>query len=242
MGINGSVSEGGVDQEEDPLEDDVPVTVATSRTRVASPPKGGRRRLPLMAIGVLVVVALVVAGVLLSSGGGKSKPKAASTPSVAGFTTFKDQSAGFDVSYPSAWVAQSHPSAVALLVTFDNNPLDDLFVRVTSIPSTVDTGNVADIKAFTDAIISGTGVTVLQSESVTVGGTPAYYYLYTLPKDPTTGVTLVHSHFFIFPPHEMVELLFQTASTDFSGFAHTFDEVLATFQVTAPSSTTNTTS
>ena len=88
------------------------------------------------------------------------------------------------------------------------------------------------MKAFTDSVISGTNVTVLQQQSINIQGIAGYYYFYTLPKDPTTGVTLVHSHYFIFPPTHMVSLTFQTTDHDFAQLAPTFDQVVASLHLT----------
>jgi hypothetical protein len=71
---------------------------------------------------------------------------------------------------------------------------------------------------------------VLKQQAVTVNGLPGYYYFYSLPTDVATGTTLVHSHFFVFPPHEIVSLTFQSIDHDFSGLAHGFDQVIGTFQ------------
>jgi hypothetical protein len=107
-------------------------------------------------------------------------------------------------------------------------------VRVTPLTSAIDTTNVANIKAVTDAILSGTPINVFEQKSVTVNKIPGYYYLYTLPKDPASGVTLIHSHFFFFPqPQQMVSLVFQ--AVDLAGFnrlAPTFDQVIASIQAT----------
>ena len=222
MAINGSVSEGGVDQDDDALLDDPDLAPPTARKRVPTPPKGGRRRITLMVLVVVIVLGVVVAGVLLGSGGSKSK-----------FATFQDPRGGFNLTYPSSWtVTKDTDPTAALLVTLNSDPLDIMQIRVTSIAATVNTSNVADIEAVTNGVISGTRVKSLQPQSVTVDGFPAYYYLYSLPPDPTTGTTLEHSQFFIFPPHEMVDVVFQTEVSRASTYAGTFAQVIRSFQVT----------
>ena len=222
MAINGSVSEGSVDHDEDTLLDDPDLAAPPPRKRVASPPKGGRRRLRLTVLVVLVVVVVVVVGIVLGSGGGRSK-----------FATFRDPSGGFTLTYPSSWtVTKDTDSTVALLATVNSDPLDIMQIRVTPVDATVNTSNVADIEAVTNAVISGTKVNSLQPQALTVDGVPAYYYLYSLPRDPTTGTTLEHSQFFIFPPHEMVDVVFQTEVSRSSTYTGTFAQVIRSFQVT----------
>jgi hypothetical protein len=236
MAVNGSVSEDGVQQEEDSAEEDDDNTARRPQSREASPPKGGRHRAPLIAIGVAVVAVVGITAVLVNSGGGNGKPKTPSTtvaPRAAGFTSFNDPLAGFSLNYPNSWTAnKSNDNNVPLLLTIGGNPLDTLLVRVVGIPATVDVTNVDNIKAFTDAVVSGTGVKVLKQQSITVAGAPAYYYFYSLPADQTTGTVLVHSHFFVFPPHEMVSLTFQTIDSHFHDLAPVFDQVIASLRTT----------
>lgn len=242
MAVNGSVSEDGVDQAEDSPEEDVDDTDQGPVSREASPPKGGRRRAPLIAIGVAVLAAVAIIAVVLSSGGSKAKSKTTSTTvaPAAGFTTFRDTVAGFTLSYPTAWTStKSNDNDVPLQLTIGSNPLDTVLVRVVGIPATVDVSNVDNIKAFTDAVISGSKITVLKQQSLTVNGLPAYYYFYTLPADPATGTTLVHSHFFLFPPQQMVSVTFQTLNADFAALAPTFDQVVSSLR-TIPTGTSAT--
>jgi hypothetical protein len=234
MVVNGSVSSDGVDRAEVSAEDDVDDADRTAKTRPASPPKGGRRRIPLIAVGVVIVAAVAVIAVLVSSGGSGGSNKATSTTTVpvkAGFTAFSDAAAGFSLTYPASWTpVTSNDPNVPLLATIGTDNLNTFLVRVVPIPSTVDTSNVDNIKAVTDAVLSGTRITVLKQQSLTVNGLPAYYYFYTLPTEVGSGTTLVHSHFFLFPPHQMVSLLFQTQDKDFPGLAATFDKVVGSLR------------
>ncbi len=245
MVVNGSASSGGVDRAEVSAEDDVDDADRTSTARPASPPNGGRRRISLIAVGAVIVAAVAVTAALVSSGGGGGSKKATSTTTVpvkAGFTAFSDAAAGFSLTYPSSWTpSKSSDPNVPLLATIGDDNLNTFLVRVVPIPSTVDTSNVANIKAVTDAVLSGTRITVLKQQSLTVNGLPAYYYFYTLPTDVGSGTTLVHSHFFLFPPHQMVSLLFQTLDKDFSGLAATFDKVVGSLRATPATGSATTT-
>jgi hypothetical protein len=186
---------------------------------------------------VITVAVVAVVAVLISSGSSKpqAKPKSTSTTQAipGSFTTFNDQAAGFSLSYPPTWTTvKSTDPAVPLQLTFGAEGLDVLLVRVVPLQTSVDTSSVDNMKAFTDSVISGSNVTVLKQEGFTVGNVAGYYYFYTLPKDPNTGVTLVHSHFFVFPPHQMVSLTFQTLDRDFANLANTFDQVVSSLRVT----------
>ena len=237
MPVNGSVSEDSVDRTEEPAEDDLDDDVRTSSSPVEARGIRRRRRVPIAVMVVITVAVVAVAAVLISSGSSKpqAKPKSTTTtqPINASFTTFNDQAAGFSLSYPPSWtMVKSTDPAVPLLLNIGAEGLDTLLVRVVSLQTSVDTSSVDNMKAFTDSVISGSNVTVLKQEGFTVGNVAGYYYFYTLPKDPTTGVTLVHSHFFVFPPHQMVSLTFQTLDRDFANLADTFDQVVSSLRVT----------
>ncbi len=231
MVVNGSVSEDGVDATEDQGNDDSDATERQPATRYNSPAKATRGRLPIIVIGGVVVVIVAVVAVVLST---SSSPKKGAT-TTPGFATFVDQKAGFSMVYPSAWaVAPATDPDVPLLLNIGEDGLNTVLVRVTALQGTVNTSNETDIKSVTDAIISGTKVNVLQQQAIKVDGLLGYYYFYSLPVEPTSGTTLVHSHFFIFPQHEMVSIIFQTVDHDFSGLAHSFDQVIASFRPTTP--------
>ncbi len=230
MPANDSLNKPGVDTTEDDDDNPEPRRPATGQT----PTTRHRRRLPIIAMAAAVAVIIAVVAVIASNGSKTKSPAKAKPPPVnAAFTTFNDKAAGFSVSYPPAWTAvKTTDPAVPLLLNIGVQGLDTLLVRVVALQTSVDTTSVASMKAFTDSIISGANVTVLQQQSITIQNVPGYYYFYTLPKDPTTGVTLVHSHFFVFPPKQMVSLTFQTVDNDFARLAPTFDQVVASLRVT----------
>ena len=232
MAVNGSVSDEGVDHAEVSAEDDVDEVEAKPSRSAISQPKAGRRRLPIVLIGVTAVVAVAIIAVVVTSGSSGSKTTSTTTPRNPAFIAFQDKSAGFELSYPSTWQKGTpNDPNVPLLLNFGAGGFDTLLVRVVPIEAAqVNTASATDIKAFTDAIISGTNVNVLKQQAVTINKLPAYYYFYSLPKDPATGVILVHSHFFIFPPHQMVALTFQTVDQDFQQFAAAFDQVVSSVQ------------
>ena len=237
MPVNGSVSEDSVDRTDEQAGDDLDDAERTPSRPAVGRSIRRRRRLPIAVIVVVTVAVAAIAAVLISSGPSKpqAKPKSTTTtqPINASFTTFNDQAAGFSLSYPPSWTTiKSTDPDVPLQLIIGAEGLDTLLVRVVALQTSVDTSSVDNMKAFTDSIISGTNVTVLQQEGFTIGNVNGYYYFYSLPKDPTTGVTLVHSHFFVFPPHQMVSLTFQTVDHDFANLANTFDQVVSSLRVT----------
>jgi hypothetical protein len=224
MAVNGSASKDDVAEAEIPEDDELDEVDRRPPHREISARKATSRRIPILLIGGALVAAIAVVAVLLSSTSSKKK-------SPPPFMTFVDRQAGFSLSYPSSWsVSRANDANVPLLLNIGASGLDTLLVRVFPLQITVNTANEADIKAVTDAVISGTKVNVLHQEPISVNGLPGYYYFYTLPADPATKTVVVHSHFFVFPPHQMVSLTFQTLEQDFSGLAHSFDQVMLSFR------------
>jgi hypothetical protein len=234
MVVNGSAGKDDLEDVENSNDDDAAGSDRHPPKRSISATAPGRRRLPIAVAGVVVAAAIALIAVVVTTGSsGKKSPRASSSttvPSASSFTPFLDRQANFSLTYPSAWtVAADSDAAVPLHLVIGQSGLDALLVRVVALQQSVDTSNEANIKAYTDAVISGTNVNVLQQKAVTINGLVGYYYFYSLPHDPTINATLVHSHFFLFPPHEMVSLTFQATSDDFTGLAHTFDQVIGSF-------------
>lgn len=236
MGVNGSVSEVSMDTTEDSAEDADERAYRRPAASTVTASRKARRKVPLVLLGVVLIAAIGVVIAVLSSSSTPSKSKAKNPPKAnPTFVTFNDRNAGFALNYPPSWnVDKSNDPDVPLQLSFGDAGLDTLLVRVTPLTAAVDTTTVANIKAVTDAILSGTPINVFEQKSVTINKIPGYYYLYTLPKDPGSGVTLIHSHFFLFPqPRQMVSLVFQ--AVDLAGFnrlAPTFDQVVASIQST----------
>jgi hypothetical protein len=219
MAVKGSTSKDSTELAEDPAEDDIDDADHSPSSRTYSSPRRRRRRLPILIIGVVVVAAVAVTAIWL----GSSKPT---------YQTFVDHQGGFKLTYRSAWAeSPSGDPSVPLVLSFGADGLDTFLVTVSQMQASVNTSNVADIKAFTDAVISGTKVNVQKQLAFTVDGLPGYYYFYSLPRDPSTGIVLVHSHFFVFPPHEMVQLMFQTETQDTNKFTPDFNKVLASLKI-----------
>jgi hypothetical protein len=216
-------------------------------------PKEPRRRLPLIIIGIVLLAVVAVLAVVLSSRSAPKKAVASTTdttnasgcttplvnspvpPTGAPFVVFQDAQAKFTLSYPAAWKsAKASDPSVPLLLHLRADDLDTVQIRVVPLQSTVDTSNESSIKSFTDAVISGTNVNVLKQQALTINGLLGYYYFYSLAPNPCyPKITVVHSHFFLFPPHEMLDMVFQTTQTDFAPLAASFDQVIASLRTTA---------
>jgi hypothetical protein len=232
MVVNGSVSNDDLERDDTTEKVDPETAVVRPERQLISSPG---RRLQIVVAGVVLLVAIAVIVVLVTSRSPAKKSSASTsttTPQVAsGSTPFIDKQGGFSLSYPSSWTvtADSDPN-VPLHLLIGPSGLDALLVRVVPLQQSVDTSNETNIKAYTDAVISGSNVNVLQQKAITINGLLGYYYFYSLAQSSTINATLVHSHFFLFPPHEMVSLTFQATSTDFNALASTFDQVIGSFR------------
>jgi hypothetical protein len=219
--------EGDLDADVDDFDDDVDDadTVADS---LANPATKSRRKLPLVLVGV-AALAVLVAAVVVAAHAASSTSAAKKAEQSTGLKTFVDKQAGFEFSYPASWKVIPKPaSTTALQVSFGAGIVDRLVVQAVHMQASVEPKTENDIKTFTDGAIGGGHITVLQQLAITTNGLLGYNYLYTLP--PIGKVKLVHSQFFIFPPHEMVVLLFQAVDTDFSARAEGIRQVLASFR------------
>lgn len=208
-----------------------------------APRRKNNRTVAYVVIGV-IVVAVVVGGFLIGTGGsGGSAPKA--KPAPASFVAFHDDTTGVSISYPASWTPLPAPDpTVRLLLSAGPPGLDSAQVRVQATAAVVGSSStsIADLRAVTDGIVSGSPVIVLPQypRSVTINGLPGYYYLYTLTDAPS-GQQLVHAHYFLFQGHSMISIVFQTVSADFTRLAATFDQMTASLRVGSPRTTGTTT-
>ncbi len=191
----------------------------------------------------LVAIAVVVTGFAV----GRrvvDKPKVAasgrSAKTPAGFVEFRDDQAGFAISYPKDWTAlQSKDPSVVLVVSekpVAANSGGSILGRVITLDGPVGAAQLADAKKVTDQIVTkGEGV-VLKAQPATInqGGLPGYFYFYTF-KDSTSGQQGAHSHYFLFKDKLMISFVFQAIpDSDFVRLAKTFDDVMGTFRVLPP--------
>jgi len=149
---------------------------------------------------------------------------------------FRDDQAGFALSYPKAWVRVTAPNPQIVLVAAEHDPVKNqggsILVRVTPLDTPVGKAQLGEARKVTDAIVSSSDGLSLKAEPTETeqGGLPGLYYLYTF-HDPVSGQTGVHSHFFLFKDKAMISLVFQALpQDDFSRLAPVFDRVAASLR------------
>jgi hypothetical protein len=130
------------------------------------------------------------------------------------YTTFHDQAGGFSVTYPAGWIAHAKIDAnLRLFLQVNANSVDSVTIRVDPTQAVVNTTDLVDMKAFTDAVISGSHPNVSLQAPLTLNGVHGYYYEYTL-QDPSSGETLTHFHYFLFQNHTMLGIVLQATKSD----------------------------
>jgi hypothetical protein len=156
---------------------------------------------------------------------------AAPAPQPAELTEYRNDQAGFALSYPAAWVRATAPNPQIVLVAAEQDPAmnrgGSILVRATPLDAPVSKAQLGEARKVTDAIVgSSDGIALLAEPTETEqGGFPGLYYLYTF-RDPVSGQTGVHSHFFLFQGKTMISLVFQALpQDDFGRLAPLFDRV-----------------
>jgi hypothetical protein len=196
--------------------------------------------------GALIVGIAVVAGRSSVDSPKKADAKATTTtataPSTAigGLVEFREEKAGWAISYPQKWNRlQSSQADVSLVVSEKPPELNtggSILARTVVLAAPVDEAKLPAAKEVTDGIVlSGEGVQLLTETTVVhQGGLPGYFYFYTF-KDPTTGREGVHTHYFLFKGPTMISFVFQALpKDDFQALAGLFDEVIGSFRVLPP--------
>jgi hypothetical protein len=155
----------------------------------------------------------------------------------AEWAEFRDDEAGFALSYPKAWVRATAPNPQIVLVAAEQDPSKNLggsiLVRVTPLDAPVGEAQLGEARKATDALVtSSEGVTLKAEPTVTeVGALPGLYYLYTF-RDPVSGLVGAHSHYFLFKGSTMISLIFQALPDGhFSRLAPLFDQVAESLRV-----------
>jgi hypothetical protein len=149
---------------------------------------------------------------------------------------------GFSLRYPAAWtpVNESNGSTggsgstvASESAVLQISGLNAFSIRTFALQKPVSRPQLADMRAVTDAILStpGAKLTILDVQSVEVGGLPAVYYLYYFPSGQHQGI---HAHYFIFNGARMYSLVFQVVPpSQFPTYAAAFDAVVASFRVSS---------
>lgn len=149
---------------------------------------------------------------------------------------FKDQKAGWAISYPKTWTRlQSSDRDVALVVSEkppQENRGGSILARDLTLAAPVDDSKLAAAKEVTDKIVTGgQGIQLLaQPATIHQGGLPGYFYFYSF-KDPASGQEGVHTHYFLFKGQTMISFVFQALpKDDFKALAPVYDDVMGSFR------------
>jgi hypothetical protein len=197
------------------------------------------KKMLVAGAGVLVVLA---AGTLFSVRRDTPRMPATTqarsvTPSPSDLVEFRNDQAGFALSYPKAWIRATAPNPQIALVAAEQDPARNqggsILVRVTPLDAPVGKVQLGQARKATDAIVASSDGVALKAEPTETeqGGLPGLYYLYTF-RDPVSGQTGVHSHFFLFKDKAMISLVFQALpQDDFGRLAPLFDRVAGSLQV-----------
>jgi hypothetical protein len=192
------------------------------------------RKIIVAGISLMVVAG---AGTLLSINRDRDAPRmpattqARSVTPTAELAEFRHDQAGFALSYPTAWIRATAPNPQIVLVAAEHDPAKNLggsiLVRVTPLDAPVGKAQLAETRQATDALVAASDGVALKAEPAETeqGGLPGLYYLYTF-RDPVSGQTGVHSHFFLFKGSTMISVVFQALPQgDFTRLAPLFDRV-----------------
>lgn len=161
---------------------------------------------------------------------------APTTTNSASLVEFRDEKAGWAISYPKAWNRLEPKDAdVALVVSekpVEQNTGGSILARDLTLAAPVNDANLAAAKEVTDGIVIGDGIQHITEPTVVhQAGLPGYFYFYSF-KDPTSGQEGVHSHYFLFKGSTMISFVFQALpKDDFQRLAILYDEVIASFKV-----------
>ena len=197
-----------------------------------------------MKIGAGVVAGAVLAGGAFLAGNSfvDDSPKQPATttttaaPAAGRLVEFRDEKAGWAISYPKDWnLLQAKDTAVALVVSekpAEQNTGGSILARDLTLGAPVNEANLAAAKEVTDRIVTGDGVQHITEPTVIhQAGLPGYFYFYRF-KDPASGQEGVHSHYFLFKGSTMISFVFQALpKDDFQRLANLYDEVIGSFRV-----------
>jgi hypothetical protein len=199
-------------------------------------------------VGAAVLGGVLVVGIAVAAGRSTvSSPKKASQSTTTTASTvpgslveFRDDKAGWAISYPKNWNRlQSQDADVVLVVSEKPPELNNggsILARDLPLGTPVDEAKLPAAREVTDKIVTGAeGIQMLAQPTVIhQGGLPGYFYFYSF-KDPATGQEGVHTHYFLFKGSTMISFVFQALPKDnFQPLAHLFDEVIGSFRLLPP--------
>ena len=180
------------------------------------------------AIALAVALAVVVAFQLGSS--------SVDTAKDSDLVEFRDDKAGWTISYPKDWHRlEPKDRDVALVVSekpVEQNTGGSILARTVTLGAPVTDANLAAAKEVTDRLVTGEGIKHITEPTVLhQAGLPGYFYFYRF-TDPASRQEGVHSHYFLFKGATMISFVFQALpADDFQRLADRFDDVMGTFRV-----------
>jgi hypothetical protein len=196
-----------------------------------------------MKIGAGVVAgAVLVVGAFLAGKSFVESPKQSATTTTATtaappLVEFRDDKAGWAISYPRAWNRFEPKDAnIALVVSekaTEQNTGGSILARVLTLGGPVTDANLAEAKEkVTDLVVTGEGIRNITDPAVIhQAGLPGWFYFYSF-RDPTSGQDGVHSHYFLFKGSTMISFVFQALpKDDFQRLANLYDAVIGSFRV-----------
>jgi hypothetical protein len=157
-------------------------------------------------------------------------------PAAGRLVDFRDEKAGWAISYPNGWNRlQPKDTDVALVVSekpAEQNTGGSILARDLTLGAPVNDGNLAAAKEVTDRVVTGDGIQHITEPTVIhQAGLPGYFYFYTF-KDPASGQEGVHSHYFLFKGSTMISFVFQALpKDDFQRLANLYDAVIGSFRL-----------
>lgn len=195
-----------------------------------------------MKIGAGVVAgAVLVGGAFLAGKSFVAAPKQSTTTTTATakppLVEFRDDKAGWAISYPRAWNRFEPKDANIALVASERaaeqNTGGSILARVVTLGGPVTDANLAEAKEkVTDLVVTGEGIRNITDPAVIhQAGLPGWFYFYSF-KDPASGQEGVHSHYFLFKGSTMISFVFQALpKDDFQRLASLYDAVIGSFRV-----------
>lgn len=199
--------------------------------------------------GAVVAVVVLAGGAFLAGKSMVDEPDESATSRTTGSSAattgqpvraelveFRDDKAGWAISYPKDWNRlQPNDPEIALVVSekpAEQNTGGSILARGLTLAEPVNEANLSAAKEVTDKLVTRDGLRHITDPTVIrQGGLPGYFYFYSF-KDPASGQEGVHSHYFLFKGSTLITFVFQALpKDDFGRLANLFDQVMGTFRI-----------
>ena len=201
-----------------------------------------RRRVAAIAVGVVLAVGLGTSAAILGpqlftsdqpaktvKTANKEDSSDKSLP--VGFSKFRNDAAGIELAYPSAWTKLS-PKDPQVLLLLAQGTQDSVLVRASELQEPVGPQQLPAARQVTDKLVTSNKSVQMITEprQIELGGLPGFFYYYSF-KDTASGQEGVHSHYFLFNGKTMISMVFQSLPRDrFASTAPIFDKISGSFR------------